>query len=726
MLSSFYPTKKLSQESWTRFQAEAKALARLNHPGIVGIYNMGVHDKHFPYYVMDLLSGETLDVLIDRHGPVQVSQSLDLFIQVCDALSSAHMQGIIHRDIKPSNLMLVRDQQNRINAIKVVDFGIARLSQQSATPQSQTATGIVFGTPYYMSPEQCQGLRADERSDIYSLGCALFETLTGRPPFRGDNALTTFILHQTEPPPSLAGVATKIRFPRSLELAVEKMLSKKASDRYQTMLQVQHDLERIREGKPIKAEGLSGTTTSQLQPGKYEPGALDKRETRLIGNQKSEGAGNEAGKTQPVLPRSVVISVLSFIVIFPVLVLSQVLKTPSHMSASKAVDPSLLNLAASTQQSDQAKKTAKPPGHSPAEVVDSPSKANLENLSADKINMNAAVAILVEEIEQLTQTQWHEASYTDREVEDTKTFDFHKVISDDVATLRTKLISYIAVSKRTGARLKRQGSPSGFHFPNDFALGGIKIGNSDPLFAIGFVPAPPGSDACLYLENATAHAPEFLDLFGADEITGVYVPWHEPKNAIQRIAKWKRLKEFAFFNPLLKFPPGTEIDEESSIKDQDLPMLNQLKGLRSLGLCGRFISREAILSMPVLPKLESLQFKSVNDIENILPDLCHRDNLREIWLYNEKTDNSQLTTLAGMKNLNTLRIRRSALKPDSAQYFAKLAALRRLSLDCNWSVAEKTKFCAALPGCHVDFEPTADLRFWYVLPPEASNAARSR
>ncbi len=116
---------------------------------------------------MDLLSGETLDVRLQRkNGPLDRDLALDLFIQVADALSSAHQQGIVHRDIKPSNLMLIRNSQNQITSIKIVDFGIARLSKHGFAAQSQTATGLVFGTPYYMSPEQCQGLRVDQRSDI--------------------------------------------------------------------------------------------------------------------------------------------------------------------------------------------------------------------------------------------------------------------------------------------------------------------------------------------------------------------------------------------------------------------------------------------------------------------------------------------------------------------------------------------------------------------------------
>lgn len=144
---------QLTPESWSRFQAEAKALARLNHPGIIGIHNMGIHAGAYPYYVMDLMRGETLDLHIAREGRLPVKETLDIFMQVTVALHSAHQQGIIHRDIKPSNLMIERDSRSGNPQVKVMDFGIARLTQHELTKQSKTATGLIFGTPYYMSPE---------------------------------------------------------------------------------------------------------------------------------------------------------------------------------------------------------------------------------------------------------------------------------------------------------------------------------------------------------------------------------------------------------------------------------------------------------------------------------------------------------------------------------------------------------------------------------------------
>ncbi|MBU6452570.1 MAG: serine/threonine protein kinase [Cyanobacteria bacterium REEB67] len=266
--------KQLDSEAWSRFQAEAKALARLNHPGIVRIHNMGIHKQEFPYYVMDLLSGQTLDLLIAKEGGLSVDRCLGLFIQAADALDSAHANGIVHRHIKPANMMLETGptsglsstQKNDSERLKIVDFGIARIAQQNLASQSQTATGLVFGTPYYMSPEQCLGLRSDRRSDIYSLGCALFEALTGVVPFPGENAFQTFLYHQNRPAPTLQAMAPGRSFPADLEEAVAKMLKKNLAERYQTMAQVKHDLERIRDGKPIIEKAINLGDTLEAHP----------------------------------------------------------------------------------------------------------------------------------------------------------------------------------------------------------------------------------------------------------------------------------------------------------------------------------------------------------------------------------------------------------------------------------------------------------------------------
>ena len=250
-------------DMWHRFQKEAKVLAKLNAPGIVSVHNMGVHEGKVPYLIMDLLSGESMSDVIRKSGPLPVKTALRLFVQIAYAMVTAHVQGIVHRDIKPANLMVVRNQAGKIESIKIVDFGIARWSKQGMAVQSETAVGTAVGTPFYMSPEQCQGGQIDLRSDIYSLGCTMFEALTGAPPFRGDNAFQTFMMHQSQLPPKLGQRLSRDLFPPALERVLDKMLAKNPEDRFQSAQEIARELTEIR--RSMSDDGASSTAPYNTQ-----------------------------------------------------------------------------------------------------------------------------------------------------------------------------------------------------------------------------------------------------------------------------------------------------------------------------------------------------------------------------------------------------------------------------------------------------------------------------
>lgn len=222
------------EEYEARFQQEIKAAGRLNHPNIVTIYDVGKTDQ-VAYMAMEFLEGNELKDIIASGTLMPVDQVVDIIAQVADGLWFAHQQDIVHRDVKPSNIMVMKG-----GIAKITDFGIARLPNSAV----KTMTGLILGSPRYMSPEQVIGKAIDARSDIFSLGVVLYEALTGMAPFDGDNvnAIMYATVNTTPPPPS----QHHRNVPAMLDLIVAKAMAKLLEDRYQTIKELADDLREVR------------------------------------------------------------------------------------------------------------------------------------------------------------------------------------------------------------------------------------------------------------------------------------------------------------------------------------------------------------------------------------------------------------------------------------------------------------------------------------------------
>ncbi len=232
-----------SEAEIRRFTREAQALARLRHPNIVPIYDIGeVGGRH--YFTMDFVEGTTLSKVLGERQ-LTVTESLGIIEQIADAASAAHGRGVIHRDVKPSNIMLDPE-----GGVHIMDFG---LSKSTAADSKHTRDGTTIGTPAYMSPEQAKGeiSRVDERSDIYSIGAVLYEMLAGRPPFGGTNLLEIVLAVINEDPPRLRAVNPRV--PRELEIVVQKAMEKSPERRYRTAAELRDEVRRYRSGEPIRA-----------------------------------------------------------------------------------------------------------------------------------------------------------------------------------------------------------------------------------------------------------------------------------------------------------------------------------------------------------------------------------------------------------------------------------------------------------------------------------------
>lgn len=218
-----------------RFYQEARAAGRLSHQNIVTIYDVG-KSGDVAYIAMEFLQGRELRDVLNEKPMLPVAQVLDIVIQVAHGLAYAHEHGIVHRDVKPSNIMVLGDGH-----VKITDFGIARMSSAAV----RTQTGMVLGSPKYMSPEQVMGKLTDQRSDIFSLGIMLYEMLTGRPPFAGENV--NAIMYQTlnATPPAPSSINSVV--PDMLNFIVAKALAKKLDDRYQGAKEFADDLRACRD-----------------------------------------------------------------------------------------------------------------------------------------------------------------------------------------------------------------------------------------------------------------------------------------------------------------------------------------------------------------------------------------------------------------------------------------------------------------------------------------------
>ena len=220
-----------------RFEREARTLARLDHRNIVTVYDTGADDGT-GYVVMQLLAGPSLAALVAEHGPLPLDQALDYASQAAAGLAAAHAVGIVHRDVSPANLML-----DGAGTVKLVDFGVARLDRASTT---LTATGTVFATAGYVSPEQAAGEPADARSDLYSLGCVLYALLAGEPPFTAEHPIGVIQQQLSSPPPLLSSVRADV--PAELDELLATLLAKNPADRPKSAEDVRRRVDALRGG----------------------------------------------------------------------------------------------------------------------------------------------------------------------------------------------------------------------------------------------------------------------------------------------------------------------------------------------------------------------------------------------------------------------------------------------------------------------------------------------
>jgi len=225
-----------------RFNREAKIVSALRHRNILSIHDVGNTESGQPFFVMEFLDGVSLETMLEKRGAMAIARALPLFCQVCDGMSYAHSKGLIHRDLKPANIMLVKEEDGS-ELVKLVDFGIVKLTNSQTASQRLTKKGEIWGSPIYMAPEQCMGNELDARTDIYSFGLVMYEVLLGVPAFQGGAAIGVIVSRQIGQMPAPFNVAApSLHIPESLEQIVFKAIQKKPDDRFSSMDEMREQL----------------------------------------------------------------------------------------------------------------------------------------------------------------------------------------------------------------------------------------------------------------------------------------------------------------------------------------------------------------------------------------------------------------------------------------------------------------------------------------------------
>jgi serine/threonine-protein kinase len=296
-------TKSMAEDAdaIARFNREAANAARINHPNVCAIYDFGETDDGVIYLAMEFIEGEALTDIIYREGTMAPKRAANILQQAADALEAANELGIVHRDLKPDNIMIARARDGS-DVVKVVDFGIAK-AMGGDEKQDVTRTGLVVGTPEYMSPEQLSGDPVDGRSDIYSLGLVFFRMLTGLLPFDADSAQEVMIKRLTDEPLTLSGARPGRDFPAPLQQAMDRALQRMPSNRYASAAELGRDAVHAVAAMPDAPSPADPAGDTKLVETHQRPGqAVGPEGTAVIPGTRISGQAPSPSPTTPMTP----------------------------------------------------------------------------------------------------------------------------------------------------------------------------------------------------------------------------------------------------------------------------------------------------------------------------------------------------------------------------------------------------------------------------------------
>jgi eukaryotic-like serine/threonine-protein kinase len=387
---------------YLRFRREAQNAAALNHPAIVAVYDTGEAETPtgpLPYIVMEYVDGVTLRDIVHSDGPIPPRQAIEIIADACQALNFSHQHGIIHRDVKPANIMI-----SKAGAVKVMDFGIARALADAGN--SVTQTSAVIGTAQYLSPEQARGETVDSRSDVYSLGCVLYEILTGEPPFVGDSPVAVAYQHVREDPvpPSerYEGISPE------LDAVVLKALAKNPDNRYQTAAEMRTDLIRVHSGQaPEAPKVLTGAERTSMLTANPVFGRNDPTEN--IPAQRSNYGEREGGVS--IARWLAIVAVLAVLTVVVTISINLIGGSPRDLQVPDVKGQVQADAIAALQnrgfktRTNQEPDSTVPPDH----VIDTDPAANSAVSAGDDITINVSTGPQQREIPDVTKLSFTDA-----------------------------------------------------------------------------------------------------------------------------------------------------------------------------------------------------------------------------------------------------------------------------------------------------------------------------
>ncbi len=627
----------MNDQALKRFQQEAKAITSLRHPYIIIVHDFVVSEHGNPFMVMDFIEGMSLADVIKEKGGLTLSESLHRFIQLCDALEHAHEVGVLHRDLKPSNIMISNRDGNFADA-RIVDFGIAKLldkEDENNDAGQLTRTGELFGSPLYMSPEQCRGSRVDARTDIYSMGCVMYETLTGQPPLKGGSMIETFVLQMSEVPISLSEACPEKKFTDELEEVIAKALAKDPDDRFQTMTELEYAL-------------------MQIQPDQSNPRSASNRPKRIRQNKPISIA----------VPVEIPIKVLVGVVIVALLitvasVLSHKEKTPEPVDAVQPVLTTNPKPSEKVDIVDLAKRNRKLRKDMPG--GDNALIKNLtgEDLGMVRVDLSKADPPISDKSGVFLGKLKHlkELNLNDNHIGDETLYAIEEIPIEKLELSRTNVTDRgvrIQICKHMGNSLE------------ELALTGCKLVGNDSIRAIG--------DNLHKLESLHITGVTFDDeSFASLKKLSLHHLYAEQTGiSDDAVSALSDMTSLTILN--LNF---------STLTDRGIDHFKKLSKLRELGLAQAPITDKGIAELANLKNLEKLDLGFTTISAKGLSSLAALTNLRSLYLYNTNLGNKDLESLTNFPNLDYLNLANGTITDGALDSICKLPNLHWLDVGGN-------------------------------------------